>query len=606
MAILSSSMQTFVDLTDQRKLSCYLTANLPTTQIQNPNTDEYNPDWVSTSLEITPVVYIDNDRIVEGVEPGLSIEWTRRLGSGNVEALSVNEVKQANGNLRISNNVLSGVTSGLISYICNVNYNDPQSLSLISMTSELSFSLIRNAMNARTLSVSGEQAFKYSNTGTITGTSVITLVATMQGVSFGKWQYKNANGTFVDYPTTSDNVSITSYQLKVAATHAVFFNNVCTVKAISNDPNVYDIFSIIKLYDGADGEGQGGLSVIVGNEAQQIVCENNGTAAGPQTINIPFKGYSGITQVPMTLTVGTLPTGMTVYSNKASTQSDDGLLVLKVADGSNLGGVTSGEVPLTFTFTNQNDQIASRLFTWSKAIKGDSGVNSVILTLVTPNGNMFDNGLVNTADGSLTIQSYAYDGITTITSDATYSWAKYNTGNWTTISGQTGNSLKVTADDVLNITSFRCTMTYKTKTYNAVVTLMDKTDPYVSEMVAINGTTFKNGIGGSPVYIVVRRGTSEVDALKGPIKTSAPISPVTGDYWWEVNEETKVCTLKKYSGSAWVAVTAAADKQTLKYNWYKRNKNGEDDDSYDREGKVVYLSASDVDSIATLQCNVEE
>lgn len=603
MAILSSSMQTYIDLTDQRKLSCYLTANLPTTQIQDPNSDEYNPDWSVTNLEITPVIYIDNEKITDGVEPGLSVEWKRRLGGGNAEALSLNESKKINGSLIVNSNVLSDISNGLISYMCNVSYRDPQTLNTVNMTSELSFSLVKNAMNARILNVSGEQTFKYTGEGILSSPSTIVLSAAVQGVSFGKWLYKNSEGLFIDYPTTSENTTITNYQLNVAAVHPVFFNNVCTVKAMSDDPDVYDIFSIIKLYD---GEGHGGLSIIVGNESQQIVSSSEGVVTGSQTIKIPFKGYSGVDQVPITLSVGALPAGMTVYSNSPSTQNSNGLLILKVANGSTLGDVNNGEVELTFTFTDQSNQTGSRLFTWSKAIKGEAGENSIILTLVTPNGNMFDNGSANTPDGSLIIQSYAYDGASTITSDAIYSWAKYDTGNWVTVVGQTGNSLKVTANDVLNITSFKCTMTYKSKTYNSVVTIVDKTDPYTSEMIALNGTTFKNGIGGTPVYITVKRGAEEIDVLKGPIRVSAPANPASGDFWWEVNVKTKLCTLKKYNGSDWVAVADAADKQTLKYNWYKRDKNGEDDDSYDREGKVVYLSAEDVDSISTLQCNVED
>lgn len=34
--ILTSSQQTFVDITDQRKLSAYITSNLPKTQSEDP------------------------------------------------------------------------------------------------------------------------------------------------------------------------------------------------------------------------------------------------------------------------------------------------------------------------------------------------------------------------------------------------------------------------------------------------------------------------------------------------------------------------------------------------------------------------------------------
>ncbi len=36
MPTLTSSQQTFVDITDQRKLSAYITSNLPKSQIEDP------------------------------------------------------------------------------------------------------------------------------------------------------------------------------------------------------------------------------------------------------------------------------------------------------------------------------------------------------------------------------------------------------------------------------------------------------------------------------------------------------------------------------------------------------------------------------------------
>ena len=64
MAILTSSQQTFVDITDQRKLSAYITSNLPKSQIEDPNVlpHTYAPDWASTPLTLTPVVFLDQTR----------------------------------------------------------------------------------------------------------------------------------------------------------------------------------------------------------------------------------------------------------------------------------------------------------------------------------------------------------------------------------------------------------------------------------------------------------------------------------------------------------------------------------------------------------------
>ena len=39
-------------------------------------------------------------------------------------------------------------------------------------------------------------------------------------------------------------------------------------------------------------------------------------------------------------------------------------------------------------------------------------------------------------------------------------------------------------------------MTYKGNTYEDVITVEDKSDPYVSEMLSIGGFTVKNNLGG--------------------------------------------------------------------------------------------------------------
>jgi hypothetical protein len=56
----------------------------------------------------------------------------------------------------------------------------------------------------------------------------------------------------------------------------------------------------------------------------------------------------------------------------------------------------------------------------------------------------------------------------------------------------------------------------------------------------------------------------------------------------------------KYSGTAW---EKASEKQSLAYTWYAQDKDG-NAVTFDKTGKVIYLSAADIDSIMTLQCDV--
>ena len=89
--ILTSSQQTFVDITDQRKLSAYITSNLPKTQSENPNVlpHTYAPSWASTNLTLTPVVFLDQTNVALNAS-GLTITWKRKDGSGAETALNSN------------------------------------------------------------------------------------------------------------------------------------------------------------------------------------------------------------------------------------------------------------------------------------------------------------------------------------------------------------------------------------------------------------------------------------------------------------------------------------------------------------------------------------
>lgn len=55
-----------------------------------------------------------------------------------------------------------------------------------------------------------------------------------------------------------------------------------------------------------------------------------------------------------------------------------------------------------------------------------------------------------------------------------------------------------------------------------VITVEDKSDPYVSEMLSIGGYTVKNNLGGVVPYVIVRTNQKEVDSLLGSISETAP------------------------------------------------------------------------------------
>lgn len=597
--ILTSSQQTFVDITDQRKLSAYITSNLPKTQSEDPNTlpHAYAPSWETSHLVLTPVIFLDQTNVALDAS-GLTISWKRKDGTGAESALTTGE-SVSKGVLTVSQNKLADSTSGMITYICYISYYDSETKNTVNISSDITYTLVKNAENAKLAYVTADTyVFKYNTSSALVGATQATLTAQVQGVAVSKWQYLNASGVWTDYPTTSDNTSITGGTLVVKPAHAVFFNNVAQIKLVTDDVDVFDTISITKMYDGEQGQpgqaGSGGLSIILGNEAQTIACTTGGAVQTALEVTIPFTGYVGITQTACSCTVGTLPTGVTVTSNTAATASASGSVVLAFAANATLGGasVLNGTIDLTFTISGKT---VVKKFAWTKSNRGSNGASAVVFSIYAPDGTVVLN-----QSGSLVLATSAYSGATEITTGATYQWAEYTGGKWTDISGATSDTLTVSGSDIVNIQSYRCTMTYGGKSYVDVITVEDKSDPYVSEMLSIGGFTVKNSLGGLVPYVIVRTNQKEVDALLGSISETAPSVPASGAFWYKIDHSAKTVTLMKYNGTEWAAAT---ETQSLTYTWYKQDKDGKETE-FDKTGKVIYLSAEDIDSIATLQCDV--
>lgn len=210
--------------------------------------------------------------------------------------------------------------------------------------------------------------------------------------------------------------------------------------------------------------------------------------------------------------------------------------------------------------------------------------------------------------GTLTIQASGYAGASAITTGATYAWAKYEAGSWQTVTG-TADNLTVNGADVVGVASYRCQMTYGGKTYQDIITLIDKTDNYQAVIDSTAGTVFKNTVGETVLICRVWQAGVETDALKsGAINTTAPASPATGDFYYKFTKTTPVMQLMRYSGSAWADVTTdAAHKHTLTYKWYRRDKDGNplDSGAVFAQGKTVFVDGTSVDVKTVFTCEVE-
>ena len=580
--------------------------NQPRTQIYDVNTGNYAPDWTSAAgkLIITPVVYA-NQTAIALTDSAITITWKRREGSAAETALTAGETVSGNV-LTISANKLAGVSSGLLTYIAYISYLDPDNGLTTNATADISFALVKTGENAKSAWISGAQVFKYDADGAVSPAQ-ITLTANVQNVVLSKWQYRNASDAWQDYPTTGDNATITGTSLIVKPTHGIWVGDCATLRIVTNDANISDVISIYKVSDGANGgagaDGQPASIAFLSNESITFTANASGQA-NASTVICNVVAYSGTKKVtPSVSEISGMPTGMTV--TKGSASANEIPLTIAVAANATLGGTAQQSGRLAVPITSP---VSTTLYiNWSKVnsgADGAAGANAIVFSLYAPQGTVFMNG-----SGTLLLQTSAYDGSSPIISGATYEWAKYSSGSWQTISGETASSLSVDGADVTGQASYRCQMTYNGKNYQDVISLIDKTDNYQADIDSTAGDVFKNGIGSTFLICRLWQNGKEVDALKSTTySVSAPTAPSTGTFYYKAAANSHATTLMRYSGSAWTDVSSSAEYgHTKKYTWYRRDKNGEplDNGAAFATGKVISISGDDVDVKTVFVCEVE-
>ena len=606
MAALATGQISIVDLADGKSLSCYINSNQPRIQVQEVNAGTFSPDWSISAgnVVLTPVVYADQAQIPL-TQSGLAIDWKRREGSASETALTSGE-SVVSGILTVSQNQMASISAGTLTYTAYVTYTDPDTEEAISVSATIDFALVKTGQNAKNCWISGEQVFKYASGSPTPNPASITLTANIQNVTFSKWQYKNSSGTWADYPTGDGNTVITTTTLVVKPGHAVWVSDVATIRAITSDAGIGDATSVYKVADGAAGAGgSNGASASVAmltNENITFAGNTSGQVSATSVV-CSVVAYTGTTKV--TPTVGSItgaPTGMTIAVGGAV--NNEISITLTIAANATLGGAGPQQGTLSVPVTSPISTTLS--ITWSKVntgATGAAGANAVVFSVYAPNGAVFQN-----QSGTLTLATAAYDGATAISSGATYVWKKYTAGSWAMISGQTASTLSVSGSDVVGIQAYQCAMTYGGKTYTDTITLTDKTDNYQAAIESTGGSVFKNTVGASCLICRLWQNGAETDALKSvTFSATAPSSPATGDFYYKITPSTPQVALMRYSGSAWVDVTADASyKHTRTYAWYRRDKDGNalDGGASFGTGKVIYIDGDDVTVKTTFTCEV--
>lgn len=333
MAAIAYSSIDIVDLTDSQKLSAYVTSSQPTVVIYDPNaTSQYNPNWSTNHLVLTPVMFIDNESLAL-TAPGVSITWERQVGSGIPTALTAGETVN-NGVLTVKSNVLSTIQGGIITYICNVLYTNPDTDIPVKTKVQMSFSLVKNATELKDCRITGEQIFSYNGEGVLISGESIILTANLTNTSVKEWQYKSTTGNWIKYPNSSATTKLT-----VKASDEIFTNDVAVIKCLTTDGAIFDIHQINKLRDGAAGNNT--YTAVLSNESQLVPCNQDGSI------------YEGA--------LNGATTTITIYEG-ATNDTSNWIISTEVS------GVTGNYNDKTFTYavTDMTGQTGSVVFTCSK------------------------------------------------------------------------------------------------------------------------------------------------------------------------------------------------------------------------------------------------
>ena len=199
------------------------------------------------------------------------------------------------------------------------------------------------------------------------------------------------------------------------------------------------------LKDTVAGLGNG-YTVVLSNETQNIPCTSEGITSTSFLIEIPFKGYEGIKQSPCTVEISGLPTGITLGSNKPSTTTEDGLVVLSVQKDSDLGGNSILTGTITFTCTVAGKTIVKK-FTWIKSLAGKQGSQGVPGTSAKQYYTWVKYADTPTTGMSDEPEGKNYIGLAYNKESQTES-TNYSDYEWSLIKGKDGESIAIVSKEV--------------------------------------------------------------------------------------------------------------------------------------------------------------
>ena len=276
---------TIVDVTDFGQFSVVPMSNAGISIIYDPNalSNKYNP----ASMTLTP--YVNYGGKDMSSESGITYAWYKRTDGSTFNPKTPGDAYATSQTLTVNASEFTSVKS--ITYYIKATYR-VDGTDLVAY-GQITISKVEQATNIQDIELSGDNIFKYKYTAhdqpaSIDGNTSVTLTATYtSNVAVHAWYYyKKTNNTWA-WTSLSNitGVTISGSTCNINHTAPIFYDNKAQIKVTAHRTdatsteltNVYDTYSVLKLYDGQVGApGNSSIAIIVSNEDQMIPCNGQG------------------------------------------------------------------------------------------------------------------------------------------------------------------------------------------------------------------------------------------------------------------------------------------------------------------------------------------
>lgn len=514
-----------VDFNDAPSLTAFVSTTSPKTQIWDPATSKYTPDWTSSSPVLQPSLFVSSEGTSDQIANAKSVKWfdsadlTTALVTGGAYTVT-------GSTLKVSQNIMTGSIYAK-TFICEIIWTDPATLVDLTVRAEFTFNRANNG-------ATGPSAISavLSNDSDVIPTDSNGNNGNFTGALSTMYIYEGATDVSSSWTVTAAPSNVTG----------TLSGRTYTVTGMSADTGYVDLTA-----------SRSGYASITRRFA--LSKSKQGTAGTTPTlyrlipsVNAIAKNISGVYN-PTTLTLSAKSqTGTGAYGDYSGRYQ-----IWETTDGTNWGTVkytsSANEATKVWTPTAGIKAVKAQLYlaggtstlldeqiipVVSDGATGAAGADAVLVSAWAPSGNLFKNDLTT----SLTAQADLYKGATVQTSGVTYEWFVQKSGNadegagagWDKLDstnqasyGVTGAvntaTITVTAAGIVNLAAFKIKATYGGKAYYDTIIFYDQTDPIMVVVESSNGNIFKNGQISSQLLCRLYQNGNEIDPKQSTATT---------------------------------------------------------------------------------------